>query len=278
MVNSVIQANTVLGNALTSSQVSVQIGRYSYVASAQQFQGQFPGSSSQNWNMVQTTVSANVNSAMGFSKIFNYTVPNLQATSTAVYRPRDVCVIVDFSGSMRFSSLLGSAVLRRPHRLEQPGHDLPDLRSITAVGNAALSGATPASPYQTANISTTTSDGRPPIVQDFYTNSTGTPAFSAAPSSYATTPGGDNCLYTTKNTSSTYAETAAQVLNISNPTNSSRDANFESLGYKAYGMVPAGTQGYTQGPEYWGKTFFLWPPDPTNDLADQILHVRGRQG
>ena len=27
----------------------------------------------------------------------------------------------------------------------------------------------------------------------------------------------------------------------------------------------AGFQGYTQGPGYWGKTFYYWPPDPTND-------------
>ena len=37
-----------------------------------------------------------------------------------------------------------------------------------------------------------TSDGRAPIVADFYTNSTGSPAFSAASSSYATNPAGDD--------------------------------------------------------------------------------------
>ena len=26
-----------------------------------------------------------------------------------------------------------------------------------------------------------------------------------------------------------------------------------------------GFQGWTQGPGYWGKKFYYWPPDPTND-------------
>ena len=46
--------------------------------------------------------------SLGFGKIFNFTLPNFQATSTAAFRPRDICVILDFSGSMRFSSLLGT--------------------------------------------------------------------------------------------------------------------------------------------------------------------------
>ena len=122
-------------------------------------------------------------------------------------------------------------------------------------------------PYGDANITTTTSDGRPPIVQDFYTNSSGTPAFSAASSSYATTPGGDVPPKTNKGAGSSYAQTVGQVLNIASPGNSTYDATFETQGYKGYSMTSgtAGFQGYTQGPGYWGKTFFLWPPDPTND-------------
>ena len=78
-----------------------------------------------------------------------------------------------------------------------------------------------------------------------------------------------------KNSGSTYATCAADLLHITNPTTSTRDANFESLGYKAYSMLPAGTQGYSEGPGYWGKTFFLWPPDPTNDWRQKFFTYPG---
>ena len=34
--------------------------------------------------------------------------------------------------------------------------------------------------------------------------------------------------------------------------------------------------GYTQGPGYWGKTFFVWPPDPnpTNDWRQVYFNIR----
>ena len=30
-------------------------------------------------------------------------------------------------------------------------------------------------------------------------------------------------------------------------------------------------KGYTQGPRYWGKTFFIWPPDPHQRLAAEVF-------
>src|SRR5262249_54253582 len=130
------------------------------------------------------------------------------------------------------------------------------------------------SPYDAANITSTTSDGRAPIVQDFYQTGAGTPAFSAASAGYATTPGGDNFLKTNRNTSGTYCTNAADALNISNPTTSTRDNTFETSGYAAYGMAPT-TVGYTVGPGYWGKTFFVWPPDPTNDWRKLYFYYSG---
>lgn len=87
----------------------MNIGQYAYNSTAQQFQGTFPTTlTSGNWNMVQAVVTANLQNSLGFGRIFHYTLPNFQATSTATYRPRDICVILDYSGSMRFSSLLGT--------------------------------------------------------------------------------------------------------------------------------------------------------------------------
>ena len=105
-----------------------------------------------------------------------------------------------------------------------------------------------------------------------------TPALPNA--SYATTPGGDVPLFASGSTT-TYAKSVSDVVG-----GSSSNILWELDGYSAYsagapdtsgtGGIPAvwtkadysaaGTQfnGYTQGPGYYGKTFFVWPPDPRN--------------
>ena len=109
-------------------------------------------------------------------------------------------------------------------------------------------------------------------------NSSGSPLLP--PSSYASVPGGDVPLFKSGSTT-TYATTVKDVLN-STTTN----ILWELDGYSAYsagsldtsgngGVPKVWTQadysasscqfnGYTQGPGYYGKTFFLWPPDPRN--------------
>ncbi len=257
--------NEVLGTTLNTSQLTLNIGRYSYNQSSQQFEGNFPGGSG-NWNMVQATVTANVTGSLGFSKLFNLSLPNFQATATAAHRARDVCFILDYSGSMRFASLLGTPYYgNRSCNNQDPV--VPAFGHYSAgSGATGMPAASASSPYGDANITATTSDGRPPIAADFYVNSGGTPAFTSAPSSYASTPGGDVPPKSNKGAGASYAQTVAQVLNIGSPTNSTYDATFENQGYQGYGMTSGtGFQGYTQGPGYWGKTFYLWPPDPTND-------------
>jgi Flp pilus assembly protein TadG len=117
--------------------------------------------------------------------------------------------------------------------------------------------------------------------------------------STASLPNGDVPLYTNGSTS-TYATTVKDVLGTT-----STNALWELDGYSAYaagqpdtsgsGNVPqvwsqvdysAPTNppangslpfnGYTQGPQYYGKTFFIWPPDPrintnTNPLSGTTL-------
>ena len=39
---------------------------------------------------------------------------------------------------------------------------------------------------------------------------------------------------------------------------------FERKGYEAY---VSSFKGYSEGPGYWGKTFFIWPPDPRGPSA-----------
>ncbi len=271
-----ITANQVLGTALGTSQLTVNIGQYAYNSTAQQFQGTFPTTlTSGNWNMVQAVVTANLQNSLGFGRIFHYTLPNFQATSTATYRPRDICVILDYSGSMRFSSLLGTPYFGN-RTCNNQDTVVPQFGQYS--GTVLMPAGSASAPYGNANISVTTSDGRPPVIRDFYTNSSGSLAFSSSASStYATTPGGDVPPKINKGAGASYAQTVAQVLNISNPGNSTFDSTFENKGYAGYNMTSGtkGFQGYTQGPGYWGKTFYYWPPDPTNDWRSNYFNFPG---
>ncbi len=264
-----LTANDILGNPLQTSQLTLNIGQYAYNSTAQQFQGSFPSSlTSGNWNMVQATVTTNLTNSLGFGKIFNFTLPNFTATSSATFRPRDICVIVDFSGSMRFSSLLGPPYSGNNRSCNNQDTVVPTFGQYSAgINSTGMPAGTPSAPYGNANISITSADGRPPVIPDFYANSSGSVAFTAAPASYATTPAGDVPPKSNKGTSASWAQTVAQVLNINNPTNSTYDATFETKGYAGYNMTSGtnGFQGWKQGPGYWGKTFYYWPPDPTND-------------
>ena len=109
--------------------------------------------------------------------------------------------------------------------------------------------------------------------------------------SYASTPGGDNPLFVLKSTA-TYAQTVNQVLGNAS-SNTAANIMWELDGYSAYAAGSPDTSAsgstpqvwfqadyranasspaqnslpfnsYTQGPGYYGKTFFLWPPDPRN--------------
>ncbi len=71
-----------------------------------------------------------------------------------------------------------------------------------------------------------------------------------------TSPGGDNYLTRNVDGSGGVIKSYSELLGIN------AAVNFPSTGYAGRGKP---FQGYTQGPGYWGKTFFIWPPDPTYD-------------
>ena len=93
------------------------------------------------------------------------------------------------------------------------------------------------------------------------------------PTSYASVPGGDVPLFKNGSTSN-YATNVSDVVG-----GSSRNASWELDGYSNYtngslsnaavgqsNYSNAPFYGYTQGPGYYGKTFFIWPPDPRQPL------------
>src|SRR5437660_73076 len=95
-------ANKVFGKPInTSAQLTVKIGDYYYNPSTRSFQVSASGLGlpGDNWSLVQATVSAQQPTL--FAKVLGATSLSAAATATAVHRPRDVVIVVDFSGSMR---------------------------------------------------------------------------------------------------------------------------------------------------------------------------------
>jgi Flp pilus assembly protein TadG len=88
--------NVILNSPITNAEVSVNIGRYVYNAGATRFEGQFPGPSTENWSLVQATVSVPLTNMLAFSKVLNFTPGNLQATVRGLAaRPSSMAPKVD---------------------------------------------------------------------------------------------------------------------------------------------------------------------------------------
>jgi Flp pilus assembly protein TadG len=155
--------------------------------------------------------------------------------------------------------------------------------SLTYVNNF-MQNAAYATPLVRAFDSYTSSDGG----NTWTANSSGTPLLPL--SSYATVPGGDIPLFKS-GSSTTYATDVKDVLNSSTMnilweldgysayTNGSPDTSGTGGGADVWTQVDysaSGVQfnGYTQGPGYYGKTFFLWPPDPRNGAITSAAAVK----
>jgi hypothetical protein len=218
---------------------------------------------------------------LAFARIFNLSSANVKAEATSAHRPRDVAIILDFSGSMRFGSLMGTPY--SGNRTSNNGDSVVPQFGHYSSSSADLSTNSFTMPYAEPNVSTTTSDNRPPVVASFYQDTTGTPAFNPASTGYGTTPAGDRPLRTSNNTSTTYGSSLGLVITgMSSAGNGSKDTEFEQYGYRApklNGNAPLSSipafNGYTQGPGYWGKTFFVWPPDKVNDWRKIYFYYPG---
>ncbi len=275
MAQAAAASNPIMSRTVTSGQVAVQHGAYHYDYTAMTFTPQFPPVSPDNYNLTQVTITPTTTSF--FSRIFGLSSLNVQATATAAYRPRDVAIVLDFSGSMNnetdlwnCESYLGSMV-NTPNNTDpvfpqwgvynpsySPGATLQCTSSDSRVGDCNI---------------TIPIGGIPALVGDFYANNHGGSALSAfaAPSGVtSTSPAGDKYLNTSNNGSATPGRTIAEISG-STSLSDTNNKSFVSKGYKNY----TGTtfNGCTQGPNYWGKTFFIWPPDPTNDWRKNFFFM-----
>src|SRR5262249_8459620 len=89
------------------SQVVLSFGSYDYNQSTQKFAANFPATTGMPYTAASATITAS-NLSAAFSKIFgsNY-LPTVTATAQAIHRPRDMGLVMDLSGSMRFGTCLG---------------------------------------------------------------------------------------------------------------------------------------------------------------------------
>ena len=291
--------NLILGQSIKSSQLALTYGSYDYNQTSQTFSANFPATTGNATTAVSATVTSS-NLTGGFSKVFGTPLlPNVSATAQAVHRPRDIALVMDLSGSMRMGTCLGfdfyttsrtsnnpdplfptfghyssaSANLQGPTTTQVSADDSYSISpSNTTAGNASYtltyvnnfySNNAYATPLIRAFDSYTSSDGGSTWVAP----TTGTPQLP--PTSYATTPGGDVPLFKSGSTT-TYATSVKDVLN-----SSTRNPSWELDGYSNYtngkltsaaagqtNYQTATFNGYTQGPGYYGQTFFIWPPDP----------------
>src|SRR5262245_33055216 len=98
----VAMANEILGVQITEPQVTIEHGAYAYNESTKTYYEQYPPAGSNRYNLTRATVT--YTGASAFARVININSLNISATSTAAHRPRDVGVILDFSGSMNNES------------------------------------------------------------------------------------------------------------------------------------------------------------------------------
>jgi hypothetical protein len=219
-----------------------------------------------NYNLMQATVSHTVNYA--FARVFNLTSINVSATAIGAHRPRDTSIVLDFSGSMNnesdlwnCESYLGTMINTSNNTdpvFPQWGQYDPTFSPLAALQ------CTSADPRVGKCNVTQSVLGISPLVGNFYQNARGAgaqAAFTPAPSSITnTSPGGESAQSQVKNLIDVQTNQPAGFTGAPN-------SGLGFKGYKiAYGAQNGGKfYGFRQGPGYWGKTFFLWPPDPTTD-------------
>ncbi len=103
--NSAAQSNQILNGPITAAQVTnVQAGIYRYNTSVQRFQvvfGQAPATN-EAYGAMQVTILSQ--QATIFAQVLGIQSLTVGAVATAVHRPVDLAVILDYSGSMAYSS------------------------------------------------------------------------------------------------------------------------------------------------------------------------------
>ncbi len=301
---SILSYNKILGQPIQPSQLQLTYGSYDYDQNSQTFTANFPPTTGRPVTAVTATVTSN-QSPTAFGSVFGIQfLSSVSATATAVHRPRDIALVLDLSGSMRLGTCLGFDFYTSSRTTNNPdplyptfGHYSSSSANMQGPNNNRTSGTSnytispsnttvPNSSYSLTYVNNFFQNAAyaPTLIRAFdsYTSSDGGNTWSAPttgatpvlpPNSYATTPGGDVPLY--KKGTTTYAQSVNDVVN-----GTARNQWWELDGYSgctngSFNNTDLGTSNYasgsfnayTQGPGYYGKTFFNWPPDPRQPLS-----------
>jgi Flp pilus assembly protein TadG len=306
----VVSYNTILHQPMTGSQVALTYGTYDYNQSSQTFAAKYPGTANMPYTAVTATVTAQ-NIPTVFGKVLGTAfLPAVSATAQAAHRPRDIALVMDLSGSMRFGTCNRFDFgVSNPAYGNNPDPLIPTFGAYSS-SSAAMQGPSTVSTSATdsyaippSNVTVGNSSYSLTYINSFYQNAAYAPtlvrAFDSyssgdsgntwqAPSaggtspqlpssSYASAPGGDAPLYKNGSTT-TYAQTVKDITGSTTRNQwweldgyggcTNGTFNNADTGSSTYPSSGAGTfYGYTQGPGYYGETFFIWPPDPRRPLS-----------
>lgn len=266
-----VRNNQVLSGPFQTSDLVLTFGTYHYDLTSQLFQIYDPSdtnpnlslralvqpSSGETLNMTRAVVSHTAGTA--FAKVLGISSFTISARAVAAHRPRDVSVIFDFSGSMNNESDLWNCesylgTLQNTPNNTDPVYPLFGAYGDTTDANLVYTGTDPRAGKCNISVGVL---GMPPMVQDYFQSNRGvTPmvaAFNAvpyaSPLNYAINSGDQ---YVNSSGTTTAAQTVQQI-----------EAGSTSQLFEGYAKHQAGVfHGFTQGPNYWGNTFFIWPPDP----------------
>lgn len=129
VARSVAKANTLFSGKLADTQIqTIQAGQYNYDSGSGQFAVSYPSSipAGQSWTAVNVVLSTS--QPTYFMKVLGVSSMPNGAAATAVHRPRDIAVVLDFSASMKFGSLTNWEPVYNSANGEVRGYMNPDPR------------------------------------------------------------------------------------------------------------------------------------------------------
>jgi Putative Flp pilus-assembly TadE/G-like len=302
------RSNYILATQITDGHIAaVNTGVFRYSRTGQHFDVDFdnPPGTNEAYGLMQVRIRADMNTYFG--KVLGVNSIAIAAEATAVHRPRDVAIVLDFSGSMKFSCEFNYPPIAAGQNITgglNPDPVFPRfgpwmIYPVATSGNPNPMNRVDAyidsggETHAANNMTVQTSNG-PPIVPNFQTtainggpnafvynsdlsalafNVTNTPVCTPAPdtwtSQYAAGYAGDRWplkfgTVTTSPTVADYAKHVGELLGLPSVTVNTRNGPWELDGYDFAGLTFGNGpfQGYSMGPGYYGKTFYMWPPDP----------------
>ena len=287
-------AAPIVGGTIQTGDVAISLGSFYYSQSDQTFH--WTTQSPSVYNLAQATVTHAPNSA--FSKIFKYQTFNLSATAVSAHRPRDVSIILDFSGSMNNESDFWNCESYLGNMINTPNNADTLVPTFGQFSNSSAANLVQTSTDPRVGMCNITQSvlGVPALANDYYQMSRGQAtdyAFNSLPSSWANTPLGDPWYKLASGNYSNGYPWAGSLydltslytgVNFGTPTGATINGHAQYYGYTDVAVarpttyspqIPTGWSpnisttaspsfmGFQVGPGYWGASFFMWPPDPS---------------